>query len=74
MKRVGGHLLDGPFYFICKHPVHRRDDLHWHVDEPLRKDQADVGVGGWRKGFLKESAKCEVRACLRKSIVDKGFD
>jgi hypothetical protein len=28
-------LLYGPFYLVCKQPVHRRDNLHWHVDEPL---------------------------------------
>lgn len=28
-------LLYTPFYLICKHPVHRRDDLYWHVDKPF---------------------------------------
>ena len=28
-------LLYGPVYLVCKHPVHRRDNLYWHVDEPL---------------------------------------
>lgn len=28
-------LLHSPFYLVCKHPVHRWDDLYWHVDEPL---------------------------------------
>ena len=28
-------LLYGPFYLVCKHPVHRRDNLYWHVYEPL---------------------------------------
>lgn len=28
-------LLYGPFYLVCEHPVHWRDDLYWHVNEPL---------------------------------------
>ena len=33
--REGANLLDRPFYFVRKHFVHRRDDLYWHVNEPL---------------------------------------
>lgn len=32
----GANLLDRPFYFVCKHLVHRWNDLYWHVNEPLR--------------------------------------
>lgn len=70
----GPNLLDGPFYFVCKHPVHRRDDLYWHVDKPLREYEADVVVGGRCKSFLKYGAQRGVRVCLGKKIFGERFD
>jgi len=67
-------LLYGPFYLVCKHPVHRWDDLHWHVYEPLRKYEANMVVRGRRECVLKYCAERRVGICLGKKIFDERFN
>ena len=72
--RGRGYLIDSPFCFIRKHPVHGRDDLYRHVDEPFREYQTNMGAGGWCKSILKDSAEGGARVCLGKDIFNEGFN
>lgn len=67
-------LLYGPFYLVCEHPIHRWDNLYWHVYEPLRKYEANVVIRGRRKCVLKYFAERRVGICLGNKIFDEGFN
>lgn len=55
------HVLPRPFQLLPKHLVHRRHDLHRHVDEPLTQHETDVlALGGrGRVGWVLDEGRDE---------------
>lgn len=47
MAEYGGstHIVESPLDLVREHTVHVRHDLHGHVDETLREDEANVVRG-----------------------------
>jgi hypothetical protein len=41
-ETMNTHVINGPLDFVCQHAIHRRDDLHGHIDQTLAEHQADV--------------------------------
>jgi len=65
------YIIDRPFDLVCQHSVHRRNDLHWHVDQSLAEDQSHLRrtsriqqmservVQGWVRHGLLENIICD---------------